>query len=106
MSHGDNELYVAHSLATHFLLRHLHTAMIADYTLVADTLVFPAMAFVVLDRTEDLLAEESVALRLIGAVVDGLGLQHFSATLGLDFLRGGKSNRDFGEVALYLVVFL
>jgi hypothetical protein len=63
---------MAHPLATHLLLSDLHAAMIADNALVADALIFSAMAFIVFHRAENLLAEKAVALRLVGAVVDGL----------------------------------
>jgi hypothetical protein len=65
---------VAHPLAAHLLARHLDAAALADDPLVADALVLAAVALPVLGRTEDALAEETVALRLQGAVVDGLRL--------------------------------
>ena len=64
------------------------------------------MAFIVFHRAENLLAEKAVALRLVGAVVDGLRLQHFTAALGLDFLGRGQANSDFGETALFLIISL
>ena len=79
VSHGHDELDVPHTLATHLLLGNFHTTAVADDAFVADALVLTAMALVVLDRTEDLLAEETVALRLVGTVVDGLGLEDLAA---------------------------
>jgi hypothetical protein len=65
---------VTHALAAHLLARHLDAAALADDPLVADALVLAAVAFPVLRRTENALAEEAVALRLERAVVDGLRL--------------------------------
>ena len=78
MSHWHHELDVAAAFATHFLLCYLYTASIAHDTLVANTLVFTAVAFIVLYRTENALAEQTVALGLLRTVVDGLGLEHFT----------------------------
>ena len=104
MRHGNHKLDVAHALAAHLLLRNLNAATVADYALVADALVLAAMALVVLHRAEDLLAEEAVALRLVGAVVDGLRFEHFAARLLLDLFGRCKADSDFREVALYFVV--
>jgi hypothetical protein len=78
MSHGDYEFDVAATFATHFLLGHLYTASIAGDTLVADTLVLSAVTLVVLDRTEDSLAEETVSLRFVCTIIDSLRLQHLA----------------------------
>ena len=61
---------MTHALTTHFLLGHLYAATLADDTFVADTLVLTAVALVILGRTEDTLAEESVAFGLIGTIVN------------------------------------
>jgi hypothetical protein len=70
---GGGELDVAHALTTHLGARDLDAAALADDALEADALVLAAVALPVPGRTEDLLAEEPVLLRLEGAVVDGLG---------------------------------
>jgi hypothetical protein len=54
----------------------------------------PHFSHVVLHGPEDLRAEESVALRLEGAVVDGLGLFDFAIRPGTDHLRRGESDLD------------
>ncbi len=95
---------MTHAFAAHLLLSHLHTTAVADYTLVTDTFVFAAMALVVLHRTEDLLTEKPVALRLVGAVVDCFRLQHLAARLLLDLLRRGKTDGDFREIAFNFIV--
>ena len=73
MGHGHNKLDVAHALTTHFLLSDFNTATVAHNAFVADALILSAMALEILYRTEDTFAEKAVALRLVGAVVDGFG---------------------------------
>ena len=102
---GHDELDVAHALATHFFLGDFDTAAVTHDALVADALVLAAVALVVLDRTEDALAEEAVALGLVCAVVDGLGLEHLAARLFQDFLRRSEADADLGEDVLGFVVF-
>src|SRR5207253_11011688 len=74
----DRQLDVAHALAAHLRERDFDAAAVADHTAIADALVLAAMAFPVLDRTEDALAEETVFLRLERPVVDGLRLRDFT----------------------------
>ena len=77
---------MAHTFATHFLFGHFDTATVTHDTFVADALVLSAVAFIVLDRTEDALAEEAVTLGLVGSIVDCLGLEYLAARLFKDFL--------------------
>src|SRR5436305_12384830 len=92
------EVDVAHALAAHLLPRHLDAAALADDALVADTLVLAAVALPVLRRTEDALAEQAVALRLQGAVVDRLRLRDFPRRPVADLLRRRKTNPDRVEI--------
>ena len=59
-------------------LRDLDAALVADDAAVLHALVLAAEALPVGDRAEDLRAEEAVALRLEGAVVDRLRLGDFA----------------------------
>ena len=63
------------------------------------------MTFIVLDRTENALAEEAVALGLVGAVVDSLGFEYLAARLFQDFLRRSEADGNLGEDVLGFVVF-
>ena len=98
--HGQAD--VSHPFAAHLLLGHFHAAAVADDAAVADPLVFSAMALVVLRRTEDAFAEESVALRLVGTVVDGLRLEHLTRRLLENHFRRSQADGDLVEVVLYL----
>ena len=79
MCDGYFELDMPHALTAYLLLRDFDTASVTDDTTIADALVLTAVALEVLDRAEDALAEEAIALGLVGTIVDGLGLQHFAA---------------------------
>jgi len=68
------QLNVAHTLAAHNASRYFNATLVADDALVANALVLTAVTLVILFRTEYLLVEESVLLRTLGAVVDGLRL--------------------------------
>ena len=105
MSHRNHQRDVSRTLATHLLLGYLNTTMVTYDTLVTDTLVLTAMALIVLGRTKDTLAEQAVALGLIGTVVDGFGFQHLTIRIFQDLLRGGQSNGNLRKVTLYLGFF-
>ena len=104
MSYRNDQRDMSHPLAAHFLFGHLDAATVADDALVTDPFVFAAMALVVFDRTENPLAEKTVALGL--TIVYCLGLQHFSARVFQNLLGRGQTDRNLGEAALCLVVFL
>ena len=72
---GDRggQLDVAHALTAHVGASDLHATALTDDALEAHALVLAAVALPVLGGPEDLLAEQSVALRFESAVVDGLG---------------------------------
>ena len=92
------ELDVAHALATHLRTRDLDATALADDALEADALVLAAVALPVLRRTEDLLAEEPVLLRLERAVVDRLRLLDLAVRPRADLVRGGERDRQLGGV--------
>src|SRR5881398_2319444 len=119
--HRHRELDVPHALAAHLRERDLHAAAVADDAAVADALVLAAVTLPVLYRAEDPLAEQPIAFRLAGPVVDGLGLRDLAprppGALALqlealallrvarpaDLLRGGDPDLDIVEArALWL----
>src|SRR5580698_7988699 len=91
---GARELDVAHALAAHLRLGDLDAALLAHHAAVLQALVLAAQTLVVLHRTEDLGAEQAIALGLERAVVDGLRLLHFAVGPGTDHLRGGQPDLD------------
>ena len=92
------QLDVAHALAAHLGQRHFRAALLADHAAVLHALVLAAQALVVLDRSEDRGAEQAVALRLEGAVVDRLGLLHFAERPRADQVRRRQRDLDRVEV--------
>src|SRR5438309_1256336 len=78
-------------------LNDLDAALLAHDPAVLHALVLAAVALVVLHWSEDLRAEEPVALRLEGSVVDGLGLLHLAVRPLADLLRRGERDSDGGK---------
>src|SRR5574337_1281977 len=91
---------MAHALAAHLRQRDFHAALLADHTAVLEALVLAAQALVVLDRAEDLGAEQAVALGLEGAVVDGLGLLHLAEGPRTNLL--GRSQADADGIEMLI----
>ena len=105
MHHRNDQRDMAHALAAHLLLGHLHAAAVADDAFVADALVLTAVALVILHRAENPFAEQTVALGLVGTVVNGLGLQHLAARLGQNLLGGGQADRNPAVTIIRFIVF-
>ena len=80
------QLDVPHPLAADLAAGDLDATLVADDALVADPLVLAAVALPVLGGTEDALVEETVLLRLEGAVVDRLRLGDLSRRPALDLI--------------------
>src|SRR5690606_29411420 len=85
------------ALATHAAERDFDRALFADDALVLHPLVLAAQAFVILDRAEDARAEQAVALRLEGAVIDGFRLFDFAVGPRENLLRGRDRDADLVE---------
>ena len=82
MDNGSLKLDVTHALAAHLVTRYFNTTTLTDESLDVDPLVLATGTLPSLLGSEDLLTEESVLLRLVGAVVNGFWL--------LDFARGPR----------------
>ncbi len=91
------ELDMAHALAPHPRQRHLDAALFADDALVLHALVLAAQALVILDRAEDAGAEQPVALRLEGAVVDRLRLLDLAVGPRQNLFRARDRDADLIE---------
>src|SRR5437016_3584035 len=104
MSRRRGELDMAHALTADLGQRHFDAALFADHPAMLQALVLAAKALVVLDRPEDLGAEEPVALRLEGAVVDGLGLLHLAVGPRADLL--GRCEPDLDRIELLVLLDL
>ncbi|CEG07608.1 hypothetical protein BN961_01006 [Afipia felis] len=93
----SGELDVTHALATDARQRDFDRALFADDALVLHPLVLAAQALVILDRPEDARAEQTVALRLEGAVVDGFRLFDLAVRPRQNLLRRRDRNPDLVE---------
>src|SRR5438876_6369469 len=94
MADRRGQLDVTHALAAHPRARHLDAALVAHDAGELHALVLAARALVVLRRPEDARAEEAVALRLEGPVIDGLRLLHLAVRPAADLLRRGQLDAD------------
>ena len=92
MGYRGGKLNVAHSLAANLGARNLNAAAVAYFAFIANSFIFTAVAFPVLLRPEDALAEKSVPLRLKGAVVYCFGLFNFAVRPLADLI--GRSKTD------------
>jgi hypothetical protein len=83
---------VTHAVATNLGQRHFNAALLADDAAVLEALVLAAQALVILDRAKDLGAEQAIAFRLEGTVVDGFRLLDFTVGPGTDLFGRGETN--------------
>ena len=74
MRNRTGQLDVRHALTSDLGQRDLGTAFFADHATMLHALVLAAQAFVVLNRTKNGCAEQTIAFRLKSPVVDGLRL--------------------------------
>ena len=93
---GDRggQMDVAHAFPPDLGLGHLDAAALADDPPVFHPLVLAAQALVVVDRAEDLGAEQAVLLGLERPVVDGFRLGDLTPGPALDLLGGGDADTD------------
>ena len=105
MGNRRSQLDVAHALAAHLGQGDFHAALLADHTAVLEALVLAAQALVILHRAEDLGAEQAVALRLEGTVVDGFRLFNFAERPGTNHLGRSQANTDGIELFDLTLVF-
>ena len=105
MRYWDGQLDMPHPFTTDFLLGHFHTATVADDAFITDSLIFSAMALVILGRPEDTLAEKTVAFRLVCPVVNGFRLQDFSGRPFIDFFWRRQADADLSEIAFDFIIF-
>ena len=98
MGTGRSQLNVAQALTAHLGQRYLHAALIADHAAVLHALVFAAETLPVGYRPENAGAEQTIALRLEGAVVDGLRLGDFAVRPTADLFGRSQADADSVEV--------
>ncbi len=93
MDDRGGEFYVPHAFAAHFAFCEFDAAAFASIVFaLGNPSRLPASALVILCRTEDDFAEESVALRFQGSVIDGFMLFDFTVAPAPDFFRRRDTN--------------
>ena len=97
---------VAEALAPHLGLRDFDAALVADHAAVLHALVLAAQALPVGDRPEDLRAEQAVAFRLEGPVVDRLRLGDLAVRPRHDLLGRRETDANRVEVAGQRAAFM
>jgi len=95
---GRSQLDVAEAFAANFRERDFHAALVADDSAMFHALVLAAQALPVGYRTKDAGAEQAVALRFEGAVVDSFGLGDFAMGPAPDFFRRCEADLDGIEI--------
>ncbi len=85
---------VRHTLATYLGQGHFNATFFADHTAMLQAFVLAAQAFIVLGWTEDLGAEQTVALRFECSVVNGFRFLDLTIGPRTDFLRRCQRNLD------------
>src|SRR5262249_38646104 len=98
MRAGTRQFDVAQAFAAHARECDFHAAFVADHAAVLHALVLAAQALPVLRGPEDSRAKQSVALRLEGPIVDGLGLGDFAVGPAPDLFRRSQRNTDGIEI--------
>src|SRR4029077_17828052 len=92
------QLDMAKPLAPHLAEGNFDAALIADHSAMLHALVLAAQALPIRDRAENLGAKKAIALRLEGAVVDGLRLGNFAVGPGTDLFRTRQTDANGIEI--------
>ena len=100
MCHWYYKLDMTSTLTTHFLLCNLYATTVADNSLITDTLILSTSTLIVLRRTKDSLAEQTIALWLVSTIVDGLWFGDLSEAVLKDLFGRSKSDGNFGKITL------
>jgi hypothetical protein len=95
---------MTHAVTTNDGASDLHTTLLADDALVANTAIFTTVTFVVTIWTEDALVEQATLFGALCAVVDGFRLGHFAVRPFEDLVR--RCKREADDIELYWVCVL
>ena len=85
---------MAETLAPNLGLRHFHAALVANYAAMFHALVLTAETFPVSYGTKNTRAEESITLRLEGAIVNRLRFRYLSMRPLPDLFRGREGDTN------------
>src|SRR5574343_248710 len=105
MYYRHHQFDVAHTLTTYFFLCYFHTATVAHDAFITDTLVLSAGTLIILHRSENTLAKQTITLRLVRTIVDGFGFQHFAIATLQNRIGRGQTNFDLIKCGPGTIVF-
>ena len=94
VSNRRSKLDVTETLTADFGLNDFDAAFFADDATMLHALVLAAVALVIFHWSENLGAEQAIALRLERTIVDGLRLLHFAKRPLTDFFRRSERNAN------------
>jgi hypothetical protein len=77
VGYGNHQVDVPYAIASNLLFSDFNPTTVTYNTLVPYALIFSTGTFVIFYRTEYPFTEQTVSFRLVGAVIDGLRLEHF-----------------------------
>ena len=89
---------MTHALTSYLGLGDFDTTLLTDYTAVLKAFVLAAQAFEILDRTEHLGAEQTVALGLEGTIINRFRFLHFTVGPGTNHVWRRQSDLDVVKV--------
>src|SRR5690606_29072881 len=95
MRDGNHQIDVSHPVSAYFLFGHFHATSVADNALITNAFVFSTSTFVIFYRPKNPLAEQTVAFRFMGTVVDGFRLEHLTTRFSQNRFRRSQPDRDF-----------
>ena len=103
MGYGSGKLDMTHTFTSYLVCRYFDAALFADLALVAcAAFIFSAVALPVLRRSENALAEQSLAFGFEGSVIDGFGLLHLA--IGPFSYLLGRRKSDLYGFKLYICI--
>ena len=94
MGAGRSQLDVSETLAAHLGQGDFDATLVASDPAVLHAFIFPAETLPVGYRPKDSRAEQSIAFRLEGAVINGLRLGNLTMRPAADFFRRGHTDAD------------
>ena len=96
---------MTHTFTTHDGARHFDAALVADDAVVSDPLIFSTVAFPILRRTEDLLAEQSIRFVTLSAIIDRFRFGYFTGRPLHDLFRTRERQSHAVEIAHLCDIF-
>ena len=94
-----------HTFTANLGQRYFDATFLANNTAVFQTLVFATQTLVIFDRSENLRAKQTIALRLERTIVDRFRLFNFAIRPGTNFVRRGKANGNRIELLFLRYLF-